>query len=249
MSDAEPAADHSPASSAWAVRAKDRIALLHNRGVKDALEIGRLLCEARDTLPEEFYRAWAADLPFCDRTGRLYKRLWAVFGRLRAEKFSALLLFDLSALHVLAAPDCPPPALAEAVRRAEKGGRVTWTDARELVEYHRPPDDPTTPGRFQDVPADVAQAAAVIRGAQVAALEKAYVDGRLGAVLWRDSDNPELRDHGQEVFAEIQRVLFPEFFNEPSAADSLCPPVGPRRAGPDRLKLFAAKLLGAGKAG
>lgn len=98
-------------------------------------------------------------------------------------------------------------------------------------------------------------ACAVVRGILIETLDRAYCDGGLGEVLWRDSGNRELSRVGLDTFQRIQEVLFPEEFAEDrglaariAAAkagrepDSLVPPGGPKRTGAARLKAFAVML-------
>lgn len=115
---------------------------------------------------------------------------------------------------------------APAARRTTKKPRIRfrWTAASE---------------------ADAAAAAATVRGLMIAWLDGAYLEGELGAVLFRDAEDLELRQHGLDVFQQIQLVLFPEEFGEPERG--LMPDRGPARCGAARLLTFAAVLAnGAG---
>lgn len=103
---------------------------------------------------------------------------------------------------------------------------------------------------------DCEQACAVVRGVMIETLDRAYCDGGLGAVLWRDSESDELVKVGLNTLAEIQLALFPEEFAKDHGlaarieaaragreADSLVPPGGPRRAGAERVAVYADALL------
>lgn len=96
---------------------------------------------------------------------------------------------------------------------------------------------------------------AVVRGILIATLDRAYCEGELGRVLWRDAESRELVTAGLDALAAVQLALFPEEFatdrglaariaaaNAGREPDSLVPPGGPKRAGGPRLEAFAAAL-------
>lgn len=108
-------------------------------------------------------------------------------------------------------------------------------------------------------------ACAVLRGVLIKTLDRAYARGKLGELLWRDSDNDELNSLGLDVFQQVVADLFPEEFGEADAAgaishamtlkasnpaepwyaretDSLIPPGGPKRVGLARLTALARKI-------
>ena len=91
---------------------------------------------------------------------------------------------------------------------------------------------------------DAGHAAAVVRGILVNAADRSYCDGELGRVLFRDSDDAELRNYGMKVFQELMLALFPEEFAGPGHEPGLVPAFGPKRAGADRLLLFVEVVSG-----
>lgn len=118
---------------------------------------------------------------------------------------------------------------------------------------------------FQAAP-DAAEAAAVVRGAIADALDKSFVDGPLGLVLWQGDradpaaaafvekviDLAEERDrlgvwkafqkYGLSVFQAVAVAVAPELYaDDPQAAGVV--PSNPERVGAARLAAFA-KLLG-----
>jgi hypothetical protein len=111
-----------------------------------------------------------------------------------------------------------------------------------------------------------ADACAVIRGVLIKTLDRAYARGKLGELLWRDSDNDELNSLGLDVFQQVVADLFPEEFGDEADAadaiahamtmkaanpaepwyaretDSLIPDGGPKRVGLARLAALARKI-------
>jgi hypothetical protein len=113
------------------------------RAVQDVIEIGQRLIEVKECLEHGQFGAWLdAEFRWSERTAQNYM---AVAGAFKSETVADLAI-STRALYALAAPSVPEEARQEAVEQARNGHRVGHTDAREIVDRHRPqPARPTPP--------------------------------------------------------------------------------------------------------
>lgn len=106
--------------------------------VESAIEIGRLLEDARGRLAKRgngIFKKWVeCECGLSESTAKRCMRAFRVFG-VRA---TVARTFELTAIHVLAAPSCPIEARDAADKYAESGVAVTAKLAKDLVRKYTP---------------------------------------------------------------------------------------------------------------
>jgi hypothetical protein len=104
------------------------------RTVEGIVEIGKELLAIKDILPHGRFLEWlSAEFGWKERMARHFMN---VAERFKSANFADIEM-DVSAAYLLAAPSTPEEARQEAVKRAEKGERVTHAVASKLVATHK----------------------------------------------------------------------------------------------------------------
>lgn len=117
---------------------------LKARGIETILKIGEHLAAVHELLAgngrDGAFGPWIRErCGFSTRSGYNYIGAFETFGN-KCETVSHL--FDARAVYVLSADSCPEKAVAEALRKAKKGQKITAKLAAELKRKHTPtPDD------------------------------------------------------------------------------------------------------------
>jgi phage N-6-adenine-methyltransferase len=118
------------------------IKLLMRRTAQDIIEIGLKLIEVKAKLGHGNFENWLkTEFDWTQMTASRFMNV--------AEHFKTNNLLDLkigpSALYLLASPSTPEFAREEALNRAEIGETITYTTAREIVDWHKGQAEQTTP--------------------------------------------------------------------------------------------------------
>ncbi len=127
----------------------EKIRGLMLRTVENIVEIGKELVVIKGVLPHGRFLEWiSAEFGWKERMARHFMN---VAERFKSANFAEIEM-DVSAAYLLAAPSTPEEARQEALKRAEKGERVSHDMAAKLVATHksgkaRPRDKP---GRVEE---------------------------------------------------------------------------------------------------
>src|SRR5262245_17702533 len=108
---------------------------LGRRAVRDVIEIGRRLHDAKRRLGHGKFLCWIAhEFGWSERTAENFKRVYDL--SLKSENFADLDL-PLSALYLLAAPSTPSKALEQVARRVGYGNDVSVAEVKDIIAKSR----------------------------------------------------------------------------------------------------------------
>jgi len=99
------------------------------------------------------------------------------------------------------------------------------------------------PGAFGGTTETVDEKAALARGVFAERLDKGYLEGPLGWLLYRDSPDESARRWGLEVFQALALAVLPEEYGDDPNAAGLVPRGGGKRVGADRLVAFVELVV------
>jgi hypothetical protein len=113
---------------------RERAVRIHNlahRTAAEIVEIGRYLTEVKGRLERKQFREWVrTEVEWGEDSVRNFMR---VYERCKDVNFTDLEM-DVSALYLIAAAHTPEAIGEEAIRRAERGERVTHATVRAVIE-------------------------------------------------------------------------------------------------------------------
>lgn len=113
--------------------------LLKNR-VENVIEIGEQLSQVKAKLDHGEFLPWIdAECGLSERSVQGFMRVSRVFG----SQIRKICGFAVSALYLLAQPSTPEAAMKEALKRAQKGEKITHALAKQLIEKHSEGDNDT----------------------------------------------------------------------------------------------------------
>ena len=106
------------------------------RTVEDIIEVGKDLLAVKEALPHGAFGKWlSAEFGWTERTARNFMAVAEWFGP------KTEMIFDLriapTAAYLLAAPSAPDEARQAAIERAESGGTISATVAKEILAETR----------------------------------------------------------------------------------------------------------------
>jgi Protein of unknown function (DUF3102) len=108
---------------------------LGRRAVRDVVEIGRRLHDAKRRVGHGKFLCWiATEFGWSDKTAERFMSVHAL-----AEKFDNLsnLELPISALYLLAAPSTPDKAIFQVAARAGVGAGLSFTQVKDVIEQSR----------------------------------------------------------------------------------------------------------------
>jgi hypothetical protein len=122
----------------------DAIRKLGKRVVRDVIEIGRRLTEAKALAGRGGWLPWLEDeFSWTDDTALNYMRVYELS---KSRNFRDLSL-PVSALYLLAAPSTPEMARGEVIARAEAGEAVPISEVKRVIKDHRQPNKKPLPAK------------------------------------------------------------------------------------------------------
>jgi hypothetical protein len=107
------------------------------RAVRDIVEIGRRLCDAKRRLGHGKFLCWiAAEFGWSERTAENFMRIYDLS---KSEKFANLDVVQLpiSALYLLAAPSTPDQAIEQVAMRAGNSNGLSLADVKDIIANSR----------------------------------------------------------------------------------------------------------------
>jgi hypothetical protein len=123
--------------------AREKINLMHRRGVESAIEIGRQLIAVKAALPHGSFGLWIeAEFGWSAETAQRFMRVAEQFQNRQIDGFQP------SALYALASGNVSDDIREEFIARAEAGERVTFTEVMERLnklraKTHKTKQEPT----------------------------------------------------------------------------------------------------------
>jgi hypothetical protein len=109
----------------------EAIRVLERRVVGDIIEIGNRLIAVRDRLEHGRFLDWLSqEFKWSERTAFRYVAVAEAFGKTDTV---SVLEIDAGARYMLAGPTVPEPARETAIKKAERGDRITKAEAEKLI--------------------------------------------------------------------------------------------------------------------
>jgi hypothetical protein len=194
--------------------------------VRDVVEIGRHLSEAKVKFPERGdnaeFLAWAQDALGWSRTS-VY-RFMDVYALVQSSNFPTLGNFDLSALYLLAAPGTPAEVIEAVAERAEDGERITKAEAEQMVAKAMQ----ETTDKLRDQILKLEQAEAQRIREAVEAVKAKFAD-----------DEKALKDDKKALKAELAQIRKNVFEDPKTLEKALCEMLGVKKLQPKHWKAVA----------